>query len=135
MGYQGGTTTRFRTNPEITPFGSSFDIAGTGQDGPVDFTEIQRGDDFVRLRKRILHFIAPMTVLFLGWYLCYVLLAAYAHTFMSYRLFGEINVGLVLGLLQFVSTVLITIRYARFATRRIDPDVARIRAHVEGNAG
>ncbi len=69
-----------------------------------------------------------MTALFLGWYLCYVLLAAYARAFMSFPLIGVINVGLVLGLLQFVSTAVITLCYVRFARRKIDPAVARIRA-------
>ena len=38
-----------------------------------------------------------------------VLLAAYARSFMSFQLIGEINIGLVLGLLQFVSTAVITV--------------------------
>lgn len=111
----------------IDPFGGSIDQGPAPTEGPPDFAAIQRSPDFVRLRERILRFVFPMTALFLGWYLCYVLLAAYARSFMSYRLFGEINVGLVLGLLQFVSTVLITIRYVQFAKKEIDPDVVRIR--------
>lgn len=111
----------------IDPFGGSIDHVQRPIDEPVDFIAIQQSHDFVQLRERIRRFIFPMTALFLGWYLVYVLLAAYARTFMSYQLIGEINVGLVLGLLQFVSTVLITIRYLRFAKRRIDPEVARIR--------
>lgn len=74
-----------------------------------------------------------MTAAFLGWYLCYVLLAAYARSFMSFQLVGEINVGLVLGLLQFVSTVVITVWYARFARKNVDPDVRRIRAMANGH--
>jgi uncharacterized membrane protein (DUF485 family) len=132
MGYRSDTTSRFRTTPEMTHFRSSFETVRTTPDDYVDFVAIQRSDDFVRLRKRILNFVAPVTVLFLAWYLCYVLLAAFAHSFMSHRLVGEINVGLVLGLLQFVSTVLITIRYARFADRKVDPEAARIRAAAEG---
>ena len=45
-----------------------------------------------------------MTGLFLAWYLLYVLLADYAHDFMSTKVVGNINIGLILGLLQFVST-------------------------------
>lgn len=135
MGYHTGTSTRFRVTPEMTPFGSSFESVRTTQDGPVDFVGIQHSADFVRLRKRITHFVVPMIVLFLAWYLCYVVLAAFAHSFMSYRLLGNINVGIVFGFLQFVSTVLITIRYARFADRNIDPEAARIRARAEGDAG
>lgn len=117
-------------NSDLSPFGGSLDPASRLTDGSVNFIAIQQDDDFVRLRGRLLRFVFPMTALFLGWYFCYVLLAAYARSFMSFRLFGEINVGLVLGLLQFVSTVLITIRYVRFAKRDIDPEVERIRVRT-----
>lgn len=114
-------------SPENTPFGGSTEQARLPNDEPVDFVAIQMSPDFVRLRERIVRFIFPMTALFLGWYFCYVLLAAYARSFMSFRLLGQINVGLVLGLLQFVSTILITYLYVRFARREIDPEVERIR--------
>ena len=39
--------------------------------------------------------------------------------------------GLVLGLLQFVSTFAITTWYVRFAGRRIDPAAADIRERIE----
>lgn len=126
MGYPAPTGT-LTSGQEITPFGGSTSFGGAPHDGPPDFAAIQRSPDFIRLRNRIRRFIFPMTALFLGWYFCYVLLAAYARSFMSYRLFGEINVGLALGLLQFVSTVLITIGYVRFARRDVDPEVRRIR--------
>jgi len=73
-----------------------------------------------------------MTGVFLGWYLLYVLLADYAHGFMSIKLMGNINVGLVLGLLQFVSTFVITGLYVRYANRNLDPIADRLRAEVEG---
>ena len=62
-----------------------------------------------------------MTIAFLAWYLLYVLMSAYAHDFMSTKLFGNINVGLVFGLLQFVSTFVITWLYVRHANRKLDP--------------
>ncbi|GAA2815139.1 hypothetical protein GCM10010452_49410 [Crossiella cryophila] len=74
----------------------------------------------------------PMTVLFLSWYLVYVLLADYAHGFMSTKLTGNITVGLVLGLLQFVSTFLITTLYVRHANKHLDPAAERIREQIEG---
>jgi uncharacterized membrane protein (DUF485 family) len=59
--------------------------------------------------------------------MAYVLFAAYAHTFMSKKVFGEINVGLIFGLLQFVSTILITVLYVRYARNKIDPAVDEVR--------
>jgi uncharacterized membrane protein (DUF485 family) len=51
---------------------------------------------------------------------------------MAYKLLGNINVGLVLGLLQFVSTFVITGLYVRFANRNLDPVADRIRERIEG---
>lgn len=97
-------------------------------DTEIDFLTIQRSDDFILLRRRLRRFVFPMSALFFGWYLCYVLLAAYAHEFMSHRLTGQITVGLMLGVLQFCSTILIMIGYRRYARLRIDPQVAAIRS-------
>jgi uncharacterized membrane protein (DUF485 family) len=68
-----------------------------------------------------------MAALFFLWYLTYVLLAAFARDFMSERVYGQVTVGLLLGLLQFVSTAAITIAYVRYARRHLDPKVAAIR--------
>ena len=73
-----------------------------------------------------------MTAVFLAWYLLYVLLASYAPAFMATKLAGNINVGLVFGLLQFVSTFLITFLYVRFADRKLDPLAADLRSDIEG---
>jgi uncharacterized membrane protein (DUF485 family) len=93
-----------------------------------DFATIHDSPEFIALRSRFRRFVFPMTALFFFWYLTYVLLAAYAHDFMSHRLFGLVTVGLVLGLLQFASTIAITIGYVRFARNTLDPKVAAIRA-------
>nr|WP_143173922.1 DUF485 domain-containing protein [Streptoalloteichus hindustanus] len=92
---------------------------------------VQSGAQFRELRRRLRRFVFPMTALFLAWYLLYVLLADYAHEFMSTRVVGNVNVGLVLGLLQFVSTFAITMLYVRHAGRRLDPLAAEIRERVE----
>ncbi|BDT86297.1 membrane protein [Nocardia cyriacigeorgica] len=93
---------------------------------------MQASPEFQELRTRLRRFVFPMTALFLTWYLVYVLLGAYAHDFMATRLFGNINVGLVLGLGQFVSTFVITGLYVRFANRELDPRAAAIREELEG---
>jgi uncharacterized membrane protein (DUF485 family) len=46
---------------------------------------------------------------------------------------GNINVGLVLGLLQFVSTFVITALYVSFANRKLDPKATAIRHEIEGH--
>ncbi|MBY8853453.1 DUF485 domain-containing protein, partial [Saccharothrix sp. MB29] len=81
--------------------------------GAHNWVEVQESADFKELRRRLRNFVFPMAGLFLAWYLLYVLLADYAHGFMSTKVFGNINVGLILGLLQFVSTFAITTLYVR----------------------
>jgi uncharacterized membrane protein (DUF485 family) len=102
--------------------------------GAPDFTAIQASPEFVALRRRFRRFVFPMSALFFLWYLTYVLLAAYARDFMSLRLVGSVNVGLAMGLGQFVSTIAITFGYVRFARNRLDPQVDAIRASA-GVAG
>jgi uncharacterized membrane protein (DUF485 family) len=97
---------------------------------PPDFAAIQKSPQFVALRRRFRRFVFPMSALFFLWYMTYVLLAAFARDLMSHRLVGSVNVGLALGLLQFVSTLAITFGYVRFARNRLDPRVAEIRAEA-----
>lgn len=104
------------------------DVTGPGS----DWKQVQERPDFVQLRHRLRVFVFPMTVLFLAWYLLYVLLADYASGFMSTKLAGNFNVGLLIGLLQFVSTFVITALYVRYANRKLDPISDKIREEVEG---
>jgi uncharacterized membrane protein (DUF485 family) len=103
-------------------------------EGPVPtvYEEVQRTPEFQELRHRLRRFVFPMSVAFLLWYLLYVLLASYAPAFMSIKLAGNINIGLVIGLLQFVSTFAITTVYVRYANRRLDPAGAKLREMIEG---
>jgi uncharacterized membrane protein (DUF485 family) len=90
------------------------------------FADLQRSEEFADLRSRFRRFVFPMTALFLAWYFLYVLLSVYAPVFMSHKVFGNINVGLILGLGQFVSTFVITILYVRWADRVFDPRAAAL---------
>ena len=94
------------------------------------YEQAQASAEFRALRRRLRRFVFPMSALLLRWYLSYVLLASFAKPFMAIKLVGNINVGLALGLLQFVSTFVITTLYVRFARREIDPAAAEIRARM-----
>jgi uncharacterized membrane protein (DUF485 family) len=95
------------------------------------YLDLQRSEDFGELRRRFRRFVFPMTALFLAWYFLYVLLAAYAPDFMSTKVFGNVNVGLLFGLGQFVSTFVITILYVRWADREFDPRAAALHDQLE----
>ena len=104
---------------------------GAGGTGTA-YQQMQRSPEFVALRKRWRGYIFLMSGLFLAWFLVYVLLADFAHDVVNTRL-GDTNftVGLVLGLLQFVSTFLITMLYVRFADKNLDPEAETLRRRVE----
>ncbi|WNV84267.1 DUF485 domain-containing protein [Umezawaea sp. Da 62-37] len=100
-------------------------------EGNPDFVAIQQTEEFAALRRSALVFIFPATALFLTWYLTYVIASAYAHDFMATRVLGVVNVGIVVGLLQFASTIVLTLSYARYAKRRLDPQARAVRALAE----
>lgn len=111
----------------------------TGQTAPADLTaqeqafiDMQAQPEFQELRSRLRRFVFPMTAFFLSWYALYVLLAMYAHDFMAQKVWGAINVGLIMGLGQFVTTFVIAGLYVRFANRDLDPISSKLRAEMEG---
>jgi uncharacterized membrane protein (DUF485 family) len=104
----------------------------TQSDESRKWIEAQNSPEFADLRHRLRRFVFPMTGVFLVWYLVYVLLADYAHGFMSTKVLGNINVALILGILQFVSTFVITALYVRYANKNLDPKAEEIRAKLEG---
>ena len=59
---------------------------------------------------------------------------AYAESFMNTRVFGNVSLGILLGLLQFVTTFLITWLYIRHANKNLDPLAASLRNKLEGDA-
>jgi len=84
--------------------------------------------EFQELKKRHTSFVLPATIAFLSWYLLYVVMSMWAHDFMSRQVVGNINVALVFGLLQFVTTFLIAWLYARYMTAKVDPLAREIEA-------
>jgi uncharacterized membrane protein (DUF485 family) len=96
---------------------------------------VQQSAEFAGLRRALRNFVFPMTAAFFLWYALYVLLSAYARDFMDTKVVGHINVALVFGLLQFVSTFLIAWLYSRYADRQIDPIADRLKVQVEDDTG
>ncbi|MFF8385224.1 DUF485 domain-containing protein [Streptomyces kanasensis] len=95
------------------------------------FVLTQESAEFGELRRAHRSFAFPLTVAFIAWYLLYVLLSNYAGGLMGTRVVGNINVALVLGLAQFLTTFLIAWFYARHAARRLDPRAEAIKARME----
>jgi uncharacterized membrane protein (DUF485 family) len=106
---------------------------GYGPDADA-YVRAQQSPEFQELRRSYRGFAFPMTAAFLAWYFLFVLLAVFAPDFMATPVAGNVNVGIVLGLGQFVSTGLITWLYVRHANRNLDPRAEAIRVRMEGGA-
>jgi uncharacterized membrane protein (DUF485 family) len=101
---------------------------------PEEYQEAHASPEFQELKRRFRAFAFPMTVAFLAWYLLYVLLSTYAPDFMGTQVFGNVSVGLIFGLLQFVSTFAITHIYVSHANKRTDPIADEMRERLESHA-
>ncbi|HBO54418.1 DUF485 domain-containing protein [Janibacter terrae] len=94
------------------------------------YIAVQESKEFGDLRRTFRGFVFPVTAFFLAWYFLYVLLSMFAPGFMSTKVFGNINIGVILGLGQFVTTFAITIAYVRWASRVLDPQAEAVAAQV-----
>ncbi|MFG2608094.1 DUF485 domain-containing protein [Streptomyces sp. NPDC048514] len=99
-----------------------------------EFIEVQQSAEFGELRRSYRSFAFPLTVAFIAWYLLYVLLSNYAGGFMGTKVAGNVNVALVLGLAQFLTTFLIAWWYAHHAAAEFDPRAEAIKSRMEGGA-
>ncbi|WP_037835690.1 DUF485 domain-containing protein [Streptomyces sp. NRRL S-244] len=84
------------------------------------YLEVQRSAAFQEVRSRYRGFVVPATAGFLLWYVAYVVAATMAPGIMARPVVGAVNVALVAGLGQFLSTFLLTWAYARHARLRRD---------------
>ncbi|MFF1697508.1 DUF485 domain-containing protein [Streptomyces sp. NPDC058257] len=120
--------------PEASPPSKDGEAPAPYAPTTAEFLEEQAGPEFGELRKAHRSFAFPLTVAFIVWYLAYVLLSNYAGDFMGTQLFGNINVALVLGLAQFLTTFLIAWWYSRHAATKLDPKAEAIKSRMEGGA-
>jgi len=85
------------------------------------YEALARTPEFAELRRRYRGFVFPATIAFIVWYAAYVVLSMWAHDFMSQKVVGNINVALIFGLLQFVTTFGLAWLYARYSNTHLDP--------------
>lgn len=101
---------------------------------PEQFHRVQQSPEFGQLKKVFRSFAFPMTVVFLVWYLAYVFGSILAKDLMMTQVFGNVTVGFLFGISQFVSTFVITWLYIRHMNKKVDPVAEDLRAELEATA-
>ena len=99
------------------------------------YVELAKDPDFAELKRRYRRFALPATIAFLIWYVTYVVCNNWARGFMDTPVIGNINVALVFGLLQFLSTFVIAYLYSRYSTKNLDPLADKLRGEFESETG
>jgi uncharacterized membrane protein (DUF485 family) len=106
--------------------------AQPGRTSAIGYEAVRASRDFWTIQRRYGSFVRPVCTLFIIWYLLFVVIAVFAPGFMRISVFGDVNVGLCFGVLQFFSTFAIAVSYRRWARRRLDPLSDRLRHRLEG---
>ncbi|MEU6550944.1 DUF485 domain-containing protein [Streptomyces sp. NPDC046915] len=107
------------------PAPAAVPVARAGRPGPEVrardvYLEVQRSAAFQEVRSRYRRFVVPGVVLFLSWYVGYVVTATVAPGLMARPVAGAVNVAMLAGLGQFLTTFLFTWAYSRHARLRRD---------------
>ncbi|MEU8519383.1 DUF485 domain-containing protein [Streptomyces sp. NPDC048577] len=91
------------------------------------YREVQRSPAFREVRGSYRRFVVPASLAFLLWYLAYVVAATAAPGLMARPVVGAVNVAMVAGLGQFLTTFLLTWAYARHARLHRDGAALELR--------
>ena len=96
-------------------------------DGTIDYEQIQDSPSFRELKKRTLKFVVPVTLFFMANYLFFAIMSAYDPELMGQPAMGAINIGMLVGFFQFITTMIIVVSYASYARTNTDPLASDIR--------
>src|SRR6516164_11417684 len=91
--------------------GSSTAATQSARGSTSGYEAVRASRDFWTLRRRFGSFVVPACVLFITWYFLFVIIAVFAPGFMRISVFGDVNVGLCFGVLQFASTFALALGY------------------------
>src|SRR5215203_539265 len=89
--------------------------------GQIDWQAIEDSPEFQELVRKRRSFVLPGTIFFLSWYMGFILLTAYAESFMSERVYEGLTVGYCLALTQFVMVLVLGLMYLRKSDTVFDP--------------
>jgi len=89
--------------------------------GEIYWEAIERSPEFQELVRKRKSFVLPATIFFLSWYMGFILLTAYAESFMSERVYQGLTVGYCLALTQFLMVLVLGLLYLNRASNVFDP--------------
>ena len=94
---------------------------GGGPSVAIDWIAAEQSPEFKELMKKRRAFIVPATIFYLGWFIGFILLTAYAEEFMGESVYEGLTVGYVLALSQFIMVWVLTWVYLKRADKVFDP--------------
>ncbi|MBC2680993.1 DUF485 domain-containing protein [Corynebacterium sp. 4HC-13] len=100
---------------------------------PQEFVAAQQSAEFQELRSKQRGFTFPLTVAGIVWFVIYILTAMYTPDFFGHAVFGNVNIGILFGFAQFVTTFLITWLYVNYSNKNLEPRARAIRESLEGS--
>ena len=101
----------------------------------IDWEEIEGSAAFQELVRKRRSFVLPGTIFFLAWYMGFILLTAYAESFMSERVAEGLTVGYCLALTQFLMVLVLGLMYLKRSAQTFDPLAAKAIEDYEGHSG
>ncbi|MFF0074402.1 DUF485 domain-containing protein [Streptomyces sp. NPDC005494] len=111
----------------IAADGRSRPAGQSGRSAAEIYLEVQSSPVFREVRRRYRRFVVPATTAFLLWYIAYVIAATTAHDLMARPVAGVVNVAMIAGLGQFLTTFLLTWAYVRHARLHRDRAALELR--------
>ena len=101
----------------------------------IDWEEIERSPAFQELVSKRRSFVVPGTIFFLLWYTGFILLTAYAESFMSERVYEGLTVGFCLALSQFLMVLVLGLMYLSRSANTFDPLAEKAIEDYAGHSG
>ena len=105
------------------------------QGDTINYEAIEASPEFQELVAKRRSFVLPGTIFFLVWYMGFILLTAYAESFMSERVYEGLTVGYCLALTQFLMVLVLGLMYLKRANGTYDPLAAKAIEKYAGHSG
>lgn len=100
---------------------------------PEEFRAAQNSPEFQELRSKQRGVTFPLAIAGVVWFVIYIVTAMYTPSFFAIKIAGNVNLGILFGFLQFVTTFAITWFYVKYADKHLEPRSRAIREALEAH--